>query len=472
MKLFDIMTAPWAITRDVLTEIQMVYEAHMKGEKIDLKALEARMGFPFQVMGQPEYEVINEKAYFELSGPLTPDLGFFAMLFGGSSTKQFIEALSKAKNDPEVKGGVAKINSPGGLVEGMFEAAEAVADFNKTKPIDFICDGVVASAAYLIASQGRNIYITSNSVRAGNIGAILNHKNYSQALKEEGIEFTEIASGDLKGTGSPNRAMTEKEKAFIKEDIMDVANMFFEAVSISRNISIETISNMDGAIYRGKKAIEAGLVDGVSTLDDLIASNSPAEKSGGKVVAQSGVGVSAKTTINQEEISMNEEQLKAEHLDLYNSIVAKAREGLVAAADVETRVEASAQGERDRILALDGLIKPGREKMVAGFKADGKTTAEQASVQILAYEDQKLAGKAAAIASDAAAVAGVAQVDPGAQAATAAAVAADAPLDDRCKAEWGGSSELRAEFSNDYESYFAYMDAEESGRVRILGAKK
>ena len=70
MKLFDIMTAPWAITRDVLTEIQMVYEAHMKGEKIDLKALEARMGFPFQPTGQVNYEVINEKAFRSLTNDL------------------------------------------------------------------------------------------------------------------------------------------------------------------------------------------------------------------------------------------------------------------------------------------------------------------------------------------------------------------------------------------------------------------
>lgn len=472
MRLFDIMTAPWAITGDVLTEIQMVYEAHMKGEKIDLKALEARMGFSFQTMGQLEYEIINGKAYFELTGPLTPDLGFFAMLFGGSSTKQFNESLNKAKNDPAVTDALVRIGSPGGLVEGMFESAEAVADFNKVKPIDFISDGVVASAAYLIASQGRNIYMTSNSVRAGNIGAIINHKNYSQALKAEGVEFIEIASGDFKGTGSPNRAMTEKEKAFIKEDIMAVATMFFEAVSIGRGISVDAVREMEGAIYRGQKAIEVGLVDGVSTIDDLLTSKASAKTSGAKTVARSGVDVSAKIKTNLEEMNMNEDQLKAAHPDLYTGIIAKAQEGLVSAVDVKTKVEASAQGERARILALDALIKSGREKMIAEFKADGSTTAETAAIQILAFEDEKLAGKAKAIVADAAEVAAVTQSEPGKKTPVVASTVDDAaPLEERCKAVWDGDKDLRAEFSGDYESYMSFMEADEAGQVRILGKK-
>ena len=40
MRLIDIVNAPWAITSEMLDEIQGIYACHMRGEKINLDALE------------------------------------------------------------------------------------------------------------------------------------------------------------------------------------------------------------------------------------------------------------------------------------------------------------------------------------------------------------------------------------------------------------------------------------------------
>ena len=44
MKLADIVNGPWMIKPGMLEEIQHIYAVHMRGEKIDLKSVEAAIG--------------------------------------------------------------------------------------------------------------------------------------------------------------------------------------------------------------------------------------------------------------------------------------------------------------------------------------------------------------------------------------------------------------------------------------------
>ena len=45
-KLLDVMTAPWAITSTMLQEIGGIYLTHLRGDKIDLSGVEAKLGHP------------------------------------------------------------------------------------------------------------------------------------------------------------------------------------------------------------------------------------------------------------------------------------------------------------------------------------------------------------------------------------------------------------------------------------------
>lgn len=46
------------------------------------------------------------------------------------------------------------------------------------------------------------------------------------------------------------------------------------------------------------------------------------------------------------------------------------------------------------------------------------------------------------------------------------------PIEDRCKAEWNQSPELRAEFADSLDSYVAFVRAESAGQVKILKSKE
>ena len=44
MRLADLVDGYWAITEPMHDEIRAIYDAHMRGDKIDIKGVEARIG--------------------------------------------------------------------------------------------------------------------------------------------------------------------------------------------------------------------------------------------------------------------------------------------------------------------------------------------------------------------------------------------------------------------------------------------
>ena len=396
MKLLDIISGQWAITGDVWQEIQALYFTHMRGEKIDIKGLEAKVGMPFHKARQAGYDVVDGKAILDVTDVLTPDLNLFSLLFGGTSTKQLISDAVAAMEDPSVNELIFRFNTPGGTVTGMFEALQALSQMKGQKPMIGIAEGMVASAGYLLATAMDRLYISSNTVQVGSIGVIWSHKDMSRALESAGIKVTDISSGGLKGIGSPYRPMTDVEKAIVQADVQEVAGMFFDAVSAARGISVDNITALQGGVLRGRKAIEAGLVDGVSTMDELLNGNKAVKSMTGGVRA--GAKIKAKEGLSM----MTKEEFMAAHPELYQAVVAEGKAGMDAAAAM-ARTE-GVEAERARILGIDALNMPGHEKMIAEFKADGKTQPGEAAVKILAAEKSKGASHLQALIADAAAV--------------------------------------------------------------------
>ena len=60
MKLLDVINSPWAIMPDKLNEIRDIYLTHLRGEKIDIKGIEARLGFTH------EDDVLPDKCHEDL----------------------------------------------------------------------------------------------------------------------------------------------------------------------------------------------------------------------------------------------------------------------------------------------------------------------------------------------------------------------------------------------------------------------
>jgi ClpP class serine protease len=100
------------------------------------------------------------------------------------------------------------IDSPGGTVAGTPELAAAVSALDQKKPVYAFSSGLMASAAYWIASQARAIYATP-SAQVGSIGVVQAVVDRSAAINAAGIKVEVFSVGKYKAMGAPGTPLTD-----------------------------------------------------------------------------------------------------------------------------------------------------------------------------------------------------------------------------------------------------------------------
>jgi ClpP class serine protease len=125
MKLLDIITAPWAIQPDKLLELQSIYATHLRGEKIDIAAIEQRLGRP--LANEPKgYDIVDGVAVLPIEGVSARKMNLLSQVSGGVSTELIGRDLRAALNDQAVHSIILAIDSPGGTVDGTQALASLV----------------------------------------------------------------------------------------------------------------------------------------------------------------------------------------------------------------------------------------------------------------------------------------------------------------------------------------------------------
>lgn len=461
MRLADIVGGPWAITPEMFCEVQGIYSRHMRGEKIDLASVEARIGAPLNNARQ-DYEVQDGVAIIAADGVLAKRMNLFMQISGGTSTQVLNNQVKAALEDPMVKSIIIAVDSPGGTVDGTQEVANTIFNARGTKPVIALADGMMASAAYWIGSAADKIFIASDTTAVGSIGVVATHVDVSGQEQQAGVKTTEITAGKYKRIASQFGPLSEQGRADLQSKVDYLYSVFVEDVARNRGVAVQTVLNnmADGQVFIGKQSVEAGLVDGVSTLSDLVARAAAGEfvNAASTTKAEASAGDAPKVEAEKEDTQiMDMEKLKAEHPALAEALIA---EGF------DAGKIAGAKAERERIQAVEEQSLPGHEALIESFKFDGKTTGEQAAVAVLNAEREKLGGKLASIRKDGAAVAAV----PAAKAPEndSAVPSADAPVEERAKHEWDKDAKLRAEFGGKFESYLAWYRASDRGAARVM----
>jgi signal peptide peptidase SppA len=279
MKVIDVINSPWAIIPEKLVEIQEIYITHLRGEKIDLAAIEARLGRQLDSREKP-YDVENGVGIIYVDGVIGKRMNAFSRISGGISSQLIARDLQAALSDPEVNSILLYVDSPGGAVDGTQELAQEIFRARGKKPIVAYTDGLMASAAYWIASAadpGR-VFISGNTTQVGSIGVVARHIDVSKMEERWGIKTSEITAGRYKRIASQYAPLTESGRQNIQDMVDHIYSTFVNDVASFRGLDpnsvkqnhVETIPWADGRIFMGSQAIEAGLVDGVSTLAALI----------------------------------------------------------------------------------------------------------------------------------------------------------------------------------------------------------
>src|SRR6185437_15537533 len=174
MNVLEMLKSPWAIQPETLTEMCAIYAAHRNGESFDIKAVEAALGRTLSNEPKP-YSVQDGVALIPVEGVLSKRMSLFAQICGGMSYTSLQQDLATALNDPDVSGIILTIDSPGGAVDGVEAAGNAIFAARSQKPIVAYVDGKATSAAYWLGSSASQMYIGSGTDQVGSIGVITQH---------------------------------------------------------------------------------------------------------------------------------------------------------------------------------------------------------------------------------------------------------------------------------------------------------
>lgn len=394
MTLLDLLRSAWAIQPERLLEIQSIYDTHLRGDKIDIPAIEARLGRPL-ASEQQEYRIREGGvAVLSIEGVLAPKANLFMRVSGGASTQLLTKQVESAIADPRVRGLILQVDSGGGSALGVPELSDTIYELAAVKPIVTVTDGVMASGAYWLGSASNAVYGSGTTVQVGSIGVVMTH-NYTP--NASGSQTTEITAGRYKRMATSAKPLDEEASAYLQQMVDHIYAVFVDAVAVNRGVSVEAVLEhmADGRIFIGQQAVDAGLLDGFMTVDQVadrmaanpaefatrrkarVAASAPAKKPAGARADGASptepVLLDLPATATQEGTTMDLKTLAEQHPELLANIQAEAR-------------AAGAKAEQERVAAVRAQSMPGHEALIEKLAADGKTTGPEAAMAVLAAE--------------------------------------------------------------------------------------
>lgn len=196
----------------------------------------------------------------------------------GSSTVAVRRQIRVAANDPRIKSIVLRIDSPGGTVSGTQDLADEVASANSRKPVIAYVEDLGASAAYWIASQAGKVY-ANESAMVGSIGVYMVVEDSSKMADQLGIIVYVVQAGEFKGMGTPGTEVTDDQLSEFQRLIDADFKLFTRDVAKGRKMGLDKIIGLaDGRVHPAARAVKLGLLDGISTFDEVLSKASVASQ--------------------------------------------------------------------------------------------------------------------------------------------------------------------------------------------------
>lgn len=191
--------------------------------------------------------------------------------YGGTSSLAVRRALRIAAADPEVRGVMLQITSPGGTVAGTMELGQDIVRINGIKPVAAHIEDLGGSAAYWAASQ--TAFISANATaEVGSIGIFVVLYDVSEAFKADGIHVNVISSAPYKGDTIPGTPISEASIANIQTRVNDINEFFLAAVQKGRGFRRKQVEDIaTGQVWIAQKALENGLIDEVMPFEVAMA---------------------------------------------------------------------------------------------------------------------------------------------------------------------------------------------------------
>ncbi len=175
------------------------------------------------------------------------------------SSEDVMSSLLAADSDESIKAVILEVDSSGGYPVAGEEIANTIKAISK--PVIAVIRQSGTSAAYWSIITADKIFASKNS-DVGSIDVTISYLENVEKNEKDGLKYVQLSAGKYKDAGSPDKPLTEEEKALIVRDLKIVHENFIQDIADSRNIPIEKVRSIaDGSSVLGSKAKELGLID-------------------------------------------------------------------------------------------------------------------------------------------------------------------------------------------------------------------
>ncbi len=226
-------------------------------------------------------KILSLESYFKSKKPSKPTsdkiviLNAYGEIIDGSfqenqiSSEFYARKIREISNDPEIKGLLLRVNSPGGSGFASEIIRQELLNLKKLEiPIIVSISDVAASGGYWISANANEIWATPLSV-TGSIGVFALLPSIEDALSSYGIEYDGISTTEFNPSliSNPDSNLKNYIQNYVDRAYLD----FIELVSDGREIATELVKEIsDGKIWTGTQALNNGLIDNLGTQSEAL----------------------------------------------------------------------------------------------------------------------------------------------------------------------------------------------------------
>ncbi len=189
------------------------------------------------------------------------------------SPEAYLRSIRRISENPNNKGVLVRIESPGGAVGASQEVLSALLRLREEKKIPLIVSqgNLAASGGYYISLAGEKIFTNAGTL-TGSIGVIFQFVTAQELLNKVGVDMHTIKSGGLKDVGNVSRPPSPRELAYLQEVVDGIQIQFVDDIAANRKIDRDSLLAIaDGRILTGRQAVSAGLADTLGGLREATA---------------------------------------------------------------------------------------------------------------------------------------------------------------------------------------------------------
>jgi HK97 family phage prohead protease len=221
-----------------------------------------------QVGSGSSYSIRNGIACIKVEGVLFRRNDYLTRYLGLTTYETLRRQIGHAVNNPEVKGILLDIDSPGGQSSGCGELADFIYASRLQKPIFAVANDSAFSAAYWIASAATKIYVDRDG-GCGSIGCYMLHCDQSGMDEQRGLSYTYIQAGERKTDGNPHEPLADTAAYALQREVDRVRDSFAFAVARNRNVDAKDIFDTEGGVCFAHACVPL-LADTIGSKDDAV----------------------------------------------------------------------------------------------------------------------------------------------------------------------------------------------------------